>query len=68
MQVKANNKMKLAQYMEQAYGVSVNPASMFDIQVISSIFSGLKMLIFRLLLLAIVGHHFMFFYYPSSNR
>ena len=33
MQVKANNKMKLAQYLEQATGVAINPASMFDIQV-----------------------------------
>jgi starch phosphorylase len=33
MQVKANNKMKLAQYLEQVTGVTVNPASMFDIQV-----------------------------------
>ena len=33
MQVKANNKMKLAQYLEQATGISINPASMFDIQV-----------------------------------
>jgi starch phosphorylase len=33
MQVKANNKMKLAQYLEQTTGVSINPASMFDIQV-----------------------------------
>ena len=33
MQVKANNKMKLAQYLEQLTGVSLNPASMFDIQV-----------------------------------
>jgi glucan phosphorylase len=33
MQVKANNKMKLAQYLEQTTGVTINPASMFDIQV-----------------------------------
>jgi starch phosphorylase len=33
MQVKANNKMKLAQILEQSTGISINPASMFDIQV-----------------------------------
>jgi len=32
-QVKANNKMKLAQYLQQTTGVNINPASMFDIQV-----------------------------------
>jgi glucan phosphorylase len=33
MQVKANNKLKLAQYLEETKGITINPASMFDIQV-----------------------------------
>ena len=33
MQVKANNKLKLAQYLQETTGVVINPASMFDIQV-----------------------------------
>uniref|UniRef100_A0A6B2E8C8 Alpha-1,4 glucan phosphorylase n=1 Tax=Phlebotomus kandelakii TaxID=1109342 RepID=A0A6B2E8C8_9DIPT len=32
-QVKQENKLKLAQILEKDYGVKVNPASMFDIQV-----------------------------------
>ncbi|XP_059618719.1 glycogen phosphorylase [Phlebotomus argentipes] len=32
-QVKQENKLKLAQILEKEYGVKVNPASMFDIQV-----------------------------------
>jgi hypothetical protein len=32
-QVKANNKMKLAQYLEETTGIVINPSSMFDIQV-----------------------------------
>ena len=31
--MKANNKLKLAQYLQETTGVVVNPASMFDIQV-----------------------------------
>ncbi|KAK7104858.1 glycogen phosphorylase, muscle form-like [Littorina saxatilis] len=33
MKVKQENKMKLAAFMEQNYGVKANPASMFDMQV-----------------------------------
>nr|KAG5702118.1 hypothetical protein BaRGS_010384 [Batillaria attramentaria] len=33
MKVKQENKMKLAAYIQQNYGVQVNPASMFDMQV-----------------------------------
>ncbi len=38
-QVKAGNKMKLAQYLEETTGVTINPASMFDIQVYWVFFS-----------------------------
>ena len=31
--VKQENKMKVAQYLTKEYGVNVNPASLFDIQV-----------------------------------
>jgi len=31
--VKQENKMKVAQYLQKEYGVAVNPASLFDIQV-----------------------------------
>uniref|UniRef100_A0A0N8E4L5 Alpha-1,4 glucan phosphorylase n=1 Tax=Daphnia magna TaxID=35525 RepID=A0A0N8E4L5_9CRUS len=31
--VKQENKMKVAQYLQKEYGVNVNPASLFDIQV-----------------------------------
>ena len=31
--VKQENKLKLAQMLEKDYGVKINPASMFDIQV-----------------------------------
>ncbi|KAK2706709.1 glycogen phosphorylase-like isoform X2 [Artemia franciscana] len=31
--VKQENKMKLAQYLQKEYGVDVNPASLFDLQV-----------------------------------
>lgn len=31
--VKQENKLKLAQLLQKEYGVKVNPASMFDIQV-----------------------------------
>jgi Carbohydrate phosphorylase len=33
IQVKASNKLKLAQYLQESTGVIINPASMFDIQV-----------------------------------
>ena len=32
--MKANNKLKLAQYLEEKMGITINPASMFDIQVL----------------------------------
>jgi starch phosphorylase len=32
-QVKQENKVKLAAYLEKEYGVTINPSSMFDIQV-----------------------------------
>ena len=32
-QIKAQNKLKLAQYLEEQTGIRINPASMFDIQV-----------------------------------
>merc|ERR1712071_463644 len=31
--VKQENKMKVAQFLQKEYGVDVNPASLFDIQV-----------------------------------
>ena len=31
--VKQENKMKLAAFLQKEYGVAVNPASMFDVQV-----------------------------------
>lgn len=38
--VKQENKMKVAQYLQREYGVAVNPASLFDIQVpFPSVFS-----------------------------
>jgi len=44
--VKANNKMKLAQYLEETTGIVINPSSMFDIQVkiSNSIFCPSKLL------------------------
>jgi hypothetical protein len=41
-QVKANNKMKLAQYLEETTGIVINPSSMFDIQVKISNFNFLS--------------------------
>lgn len=35
MKVKQENKLKLTQMLEKDYGVKVNPASIFDIQVIT---------------------------------
>ena len=32
-QIKAQNKLKLAQYLEEQTKIRINPASMFDIQV-----------------------------------
>ena len=32
-QIKGQNKVKLAQYLEEQTGIRINPASMFDIQV-----------------------------------
>jgi hypothetical protein len=38
MKVKQENKLRLAQLLEQEYGVEINPASMFDIQVLLQTF------------------------------
>jgi starch phosphorylase len=35
--VKQENKLKLAQLLQKEYGVNVNPASMFDIQVSATV-------------------------------
>lgn len=39
IRIKRENKAKFASYMEQHYGVTINPASLFDIQVRFTFFS-----------------------------
>ena len=45
--VKQENKMKVAQYLQKEYGVNVNPASLFDIQVCIILFRFFMLLILQ---------------------